>query len=169
MHVGPHGNGDSSAVRGQSSNKISPYAYQKHTDIPTQVTHSLLFYQASLSSEIYPKKRLHLYFQVIVLECERQNPHLNHQSSLQDEKRRENLRHKIPYQIQIWYQISDHLVSKWSDIWCSLLFKHYQSRSCSPEDHEASYLIWCHPIHLMPSYLSPHFQTDRPDQLSLSS
>lgn len=158
MKVGQYSNGDSSAVRGQSSNKISLYAYQKYTDIPTQAIHPLLFYQASLSSEIFPKKGLHLYFQVIFLEGKRRNPHLSHQFSLQNENRRENLWHEIPYQTQIQYQISDHLVSKWWDIWCSLLFKHYQSRSCSQEAHEALY-----------TPLSPHFQTDKPDQLSLSS
>lgn len=112
MKVGQYSNGDSSAVRGQSSNKISLYAYQKYTDIPTQAIHPLLFYQASLSSEIFPKKGLHLYFQVIFLEGKRRNPHLSHQFSLQNENRRENLWHEIPYQTQIQYQISDHLVSK---------------------------------------------------------
>lgn len=137
MHVSQHSNGDDSAARGQSSNET--YAYQKYTDIPTQAIRPLLFCQASLSSETFPLKRYYLYFWVIFLECERRNPCLSHQSSLQDENRRANLRHEIPYQPQIQYQISDHLVSKWSGIWCALLFKHYQSRSCSPEDHIASY------------------------------
>lgn len=54
MCVGQHSNGDSSAVRGQSSNKMSLYVYKKYVDIPAQAIYPVLFYQVPLSPEIFP-------------------------------------------------------------------------------------------------------------------